>query len=168
MIKGKAWVFGNNIEGDMIVPFAKVRDHSVINAKELKGLCMVDINPDFPKKAKKEDILIAGKNFGGERVHVHAIVALKESISAVIAESVSTAMHRKAIALGLRILECKDILQHFKEGNEIEVDLQIGRIKNLTTGKTIRTTTFPDFIMEILDVGSLLEYLKMRIKRERI
>jgi len=103
--------------------------------------------------------MVAGTNMGCGHDHFQANLAVKEcGISCVIAESFDRNFFRNCIAVGLPIVEYKGIKQHVKEGDELEVDLSAGTIKNLTTGKSLKFTPFPDFLQEIIEIGGMDPY----------
>jgi len=157
--KGKTWFFGDNLDVDFeIIPFRKY-DSGLIKDSELGNWCMTNVDPDFPKKVKKGDIMVVGTNMGCGHDHGGANSAIKQcGISCVIAESFDRNFFRNSIAIGLPIIEYKGIKQNVKEGDELEVDLHAGTIKNLTTGKSLKFTPFPDFLQEILELGGIRGY----------
>ncbi|AEF95683.1 3-isopropylmalate dehydratase small subunit [Methanotorris igneus] len=161
VIKGRAWVFGDNIDTDAILP---ARYLVYTTEEELAKFAMTGADPDFPKKVKKGDIIVGGKNFGCGSSREHAPIGLKGAgISLVIAESFARIFYRNAINIGLPLLECKDITKHVKEGDILEVDLDKGIIKNLTTGEELKAQKLPEFMMEILNDGGLMPHLKKKL-----
>ncbi|ADG13737.1 Isopropylmalate/citramalate isomerase small subunit [Methanocaldococcus infernus] len=156
-IKGRVWKFGDNVDTDAILP---ARYLIYTEPEELAKYAMTGIDEEFPKKAKKGDIIVAGKNFGCGSSREHAPIGLKAlGISAVIAESFARIFYRNAINIGLPLIECKDISKKVDEGDILEVNLKTGEIKNLTKGETYQGTKLPEFMMEILEAGGLMEYL---------
>jgi 3-isopropylmalate/(R)-2-methylmalate dehydratase small subunit len=161
VIKGRVWKFGDNIDTDAILP---ARYLVYTTEEELAKFAMTGADPDFPKKVKKGDIIVGGKNFGCGSSREHAPIGLKGAgISLVIAESFARIFYRNAINIGLPLLECKDITKHVKEGDILEVDLDKGIIKNLTTGEELKAQKLPEFMMEILNDGGLMPHLKKKL-----
>ena len=159
-LKGKVWKFKDNINTDEIIP---ARYLNTFDEKELASHCMEDADKDFPKKVKKGDIIVAGKNFGCGSSREHAPICLKGAgISCVIAETFARIFYRNAINIGLPILESAEASKAIEEGDSIEVDLEKGKIKNLTTGKTYEATAFPPFMQELINAGGLMEYVKQK------
>jgi 3-isopropylmalate/(R)-2-methylmalate dehydratase small subunit len=155
---GKAWVFGDNIDTDVIIP---ARYLNISDPKELAQHCMEDIDPDFTKKIEAYDIIVGGKNFGCGSSREHAPLVIKTAgISCVIASSFARIFYRNAINIGLPILESAETLGNIKNGDILEVDTDNGLITNLTTKKTFKTRPFPGFINEIINAGGLLNYAK--------
>ncbi|MFL6523524.1 MAG: hypothetical protein ACJ71B_08610, partial [Nitrososphaera sp.] len=98
--KGKTWIFGDDINTDIIIPFRfKSRTN---DPYEMAKYAMYGIDPDFHKKISKGDFIVAGKNFGGGSSREQAPVALKYAgIAAVIAESFARIFYRNAFTIGL-------------------------------------------------------------------
>ena len=157
--KGKVWVFGDNLDVDKdIIPFRKM-NLGLITFDNLGDWCMTNVDPDFPRKVKKGDIMVVGKNMGCGHSHQQANLAIKQcGISCVIAESFDRNFFRNSIHLGLPIIEYKGIKQKVKQGDKLEVDLRAGKIKNLTSGEALKFTPLPDFILEILEADGINSY----------
>ncbi len=161
-MKGKAWKFGNNIDTDLIIP---ARYLNTSDPAELAKYAMMDADPEWVDKMNKGDFIVAGDNFGCGSSREHAPIALKAAgISAVIAKSFARIFYRNAINIGLPILEAPAAAEEIKEGDEVEVDLAAGEIKDLTTGKTYYAQPFPEFMQKIIDQGGLINYLKSKKK----
>jgi 3-isopropylmalate/(R)-2-methylmalate dehydratase small subunit len=158
IIKGKAWKFGDDVDTDIILPG---RYLVLTDEKELAKHAMEGLDDKFPEKVKKGDVIIAGKNFGCGSSREHAPIALKGvGISVVVAESFARIFYRNAINVGLPLLEAKDISKNITEGNDLEVNLNKGLLKDINTGKEFELIGLPDFMMEILEMGGLISYLK--------
>lgn len=155
---GRAWVFGDNVDTDVIIP---ARYLNTVQPEELALHCMEDIDPNFSKKVKKGDIIVAGKNFGCGSSREHAPIAIKAAgINCVIAKSFARIFFRNAINIGLSVLECEEAAENIGENELVEVDLENGIIKNLTTGKEFSAKPYPQFLEEIIRAGGLLEYAR--------
>jgi len=159
-MKGRAWKFGNNIDTDLIIP---ARYLNTSDPEELAKYAMQDADPEWVDKMNKGDFIVAGENFGCGSSREHAPIALKAAgISAVIARSFARIFYRNAINIGLPILESAEAAEEIQEGNEVEVDLAKGEIKNLTTGRVHRAQPFPEFMQKIINAGGLIRYLKKK------
>lgn len=159
---GRAWVYGDNVDTDVIIP---ARYLNTSDPKELAKYCMEDIDQSFSKEVKQGDVIIAGENFGCGSSREHAPIAIKESgVSAVIAKSFARIFFRNAINIGLVILKNTELPDEVTKGDEIEVDAQSGKIKNLTTNKEYSTTAYTGSIKELIDVGGLVNYTKAKLK----
>jgi 3-isopropylmalate/(R)-2-methylmalate dehydratase small subunit len=154
--KGKVWIFGDNLDVDKdIIPFRKM-NLGLITFDNLGDWCMTNIDHDFPRKVKKGDIMVVGKNMGCGHSHQQANLAIKQcGISCVIAESFDRNFFRNSVAIGLPLIEFKDIKQYVKEGDELEVDLHKGQIKSISSKKVLNFTPLPDFLLDILEAGSI-------------
>jgi len=157
-MKGFAHKFGNDINTDEIVP---ARYLNTSDPVELAKYCMEDADKEFVNKVKPGDFIVAGKNFGCGSSREHAPVSIKAAkVSAVIASSFARIFYRNAINIGLPILESKEASEKIDAGDEIEVDLANGTIKNLTKNEQYQAQSFPEFMRKIIAAGGLMEYVK--------
>jgi len=162
MLKGKAHKYGADVNTDVIIP---ARYLNISEAAELAGHCMEGIDPDFVKKVKAGDIIMATTNFGCGSSREHAPLAIKASgISCIIAKSFARIFFRNAINIGLPLLECRQAVANTEDGDELEVDLKSGRIKNLTNNKEFTARPYPDFMAQLISAGGLIEYTKKRLQ----
>jgi len=160
-LRGKAHKYGANVDTDAIIP---ARYLNVWEPAELAAHCMEDIDEEFLKRLKKGDMVVATTNFGCGSSREHAPIALKAAgVSCVIAQSFARIFFRNAINIGLPLLECA-MADSIDAGDELEVKLEKGEIKNITKGKTYKAEPYPDFMMELVSAGGLIEYTKKRIK----
>jgi 3-isopropylmalate/(R)-2-methylmalate dehydratase small subunit len=163
IIKGKAHIFGNDINTDDIIA---ARYLVSTDAKELGVHCMETIRPNFIKKVQPGDIIVAGKNFGCGSSREHAPLAIKGcGISAVIAKSFAGIFFRNAINIGLPFLELKQI-DGISEGDILEIDLLNGIIKNLSKNTAFKTPAFPEFLREIVKKGGLMNWVRAKKRRK--
>jgi len=156
-VRGTAWKFGNDIDTDIIVPgrYLIYTDEEILSKH-----CMEGLDADFDKKCKKGDFIVAGSNFGCGSSREHAPIALKGvGVSAVIAESFARIFYRNATNVGVPLLEAPGITDFVENEEEIEVDMENGTITN-KNGETIKFKKLPPFMLEILEQGGLIEYLK--------
>ena len=156
-VQGRVFKYGNDVDTDVIIP---ARYLNTTSETELAGHCMEDIDPDFIKKVKEGDIIVAGDNFGCGSSREHAPIAIKASgVSLVIANSFARIFYRNSINIGLPILECPEAVKEVSAGDIVSCDLGEGIIKNETTGKTFTAEPFPPFIQEIIKDGGLLPHI---------
>ncbi|HIE17306.1 MAG TPA: 3-isopropylmalate dehydratase small subunit [Dehalococcoidia bacterium] len=164
-LKGKVHKFGDNVNTDAIIP---ARYLSVSEPGELAGHCMEGIDSEFPANTEQGDIIVAGSNFGCGSSREHAPLAIKAAgISCVIARSFARIFFRNAINIGLPALECPEAVENIRAGDTVEVDLTTGKITNLAAGKTFLAEPYPDFMMEIINAGGLVEYTKKKLAKGR-
>ncbi len=151
----KVYKYGNNVDTDVIIP---ARYLNTSDEKELAAHCMEDIDTDFAKTVKPGDIIVAEANFGCGSSREHAPIAIKASgVYCVIAKTFARIFFRNAINIGLPILECEEAVNGTQSGDELEVDINTGVIKNITRGTTFQAEPFPPFMRGIIDAGGLIK-----------
>jgi 3-isopropylmalate/(R)-2-methylmalate dehydratase small subunit len=161
ILKGKAHKFGDNINTDDIIA-AKYLDSQ--DEKFLGSKCMENIDPDFIHRVKEGDIMVGGANFGCGSSREHAPWAIRGcGIPVVIAKSFARIFYRNSINVGLPIMIC-DQADEIKTGDELEIDLDSGTIKDLTSNKTYTSQKFPGFMQEIVKEKGLLNWIKKNNK----
>ncbi|MBS3815294.1 MAG: 3-isopropylmalate dehydratase small subunit [Hadesarchaea archaeon] len=154
----KAWVFGNNISTDLIIPgrYLVERDPESLAKHAMEG-----IDSDFTDKIQEGDVIIAGKNFGCGSSREHAPIALKAAgIETIIAESFARIFYRNAVNQGISVLEKPDIKEEFESGDEVEVNFEDGIIRNLSKDKEFKAKPLPSLLRDIVRAGGLLNHLK--------
>ena len=174
IMRGKAWVFDGILDVDW-----EILSYDVSKNLQQKGVprtyeelgkhCMVNVDPDFPKKVQKGDFLVAGENMGYGHDHDQASMAIRGAgVAAVLCESSNGNFVRNSIDHGLPVVEIKGITAAVHQGDELEVELEKGTLKNLTSGAELHFTPFPDFISRILEAGGVYPYLQQQLKAERL
>ena len=159
MLKGRVFKFGDGISTDHIIPgrFAHLRS----NLPELAKHVLEDADPAFAAKVKPGDFIAAGKNFGLGSSREHAPLIIKMAgVSAILAKSVARIFFRNAINLGLPVLICNT--DKINDGDELEVDLAAGTVKDITNGNQLTFDKIPEMMLRILDDGGLIPYIKKR------
>ncbi len=156
MITAKAHVYGDHIDTDRIIPgkYTKTLDLST-----LAGHVMEDLDPDFHRNFTAGDIIVAGDNFGCGSSREQAPVALKAAgVSCIIARFYARIFFRNAINIGLPVLEIPD--HDIARGDMLEVHLETGKVVNQTRQKTYQATRLPKVMLDIMQAGGLVPYLK--------
>lgn len=149
--------YGDNVDTDVIIP-ARYLNSS--EPAELAKSCMEDIDPDFVKRVKKGDIMVANKNFGCGSSREHAPISIKASgVSCVIAETFARIFYRNAINIGLPIIECPDAAKAIVNGDDVCVDFDSGIITDKTTGQSFQGQAFPEFMQKIIKAEGLVNYI---------
>lgn len=157
MLEGKAFRFGDNISTDDIIPGRFV--HLRSNLPELAKHVLEDADATFSQRVNQGDFVVAGSNFGLGSSREHAPLVIKLSgISAILAKSVARIFYRNAINIGLPVLICDT--GNINHGDELEVDLEKGKISNLTSNTELRFSPMPDIMLNILNEGGLVPYIK--------
>jgi 3-isopropylmalate/(R)-2-methylmalate dehydratase small subunit len=156
MLTGKTHVYGDNIDTDRIIPgkYTKTLDLSQLAAHVLE-----DLDPEFRSRVRQGDILVAGENFGTGSSREQAPIAIQAAgISIIIAHSFARIFFRNAINIGLPVLEVAN--HRIQAGQQIQADLETGLVSNLATGENYGATKMPQVMIDILNVGGLVNYLK--------
>ena len=156
-MEGKVFKYGDNVDTDVIIP---ARYLNIADPKELSTHCMEDIDIDFVKNVKSNDVIVAGYNFGCGSSREHAPLTIKQNnVSCVIAKSFARIFYRNAINIGLPIIEL-DKADEIDNGDILDIDFENGMIKNKTKNKEYKINVFPEFIKKIIDAGGLMSYAK--------
>ena len=163
-IKGYAIKFGNNIDTDVILPGKYL---ILVDPYELAKHALESLDTTFPEKAKNGVILVGGKNFGCGSSREQAPLALKYAgVKCVLADSFARIFFRNAINIGLPVIEYKGISDSVETGDKLAVDFEAGKIENITKDKKFQVDKLPQFIIEILADGGLIENLRRRINKK--
>ena len=150
IFRGKVWKFGD-----------------CIDSGNIKGV-MAGIDPEFHKKVQPGDVIVAGINFGMGSSAEDAPRSLRDAgIAAILAESISNIYLRTLINLGLPAIECSGISGLVDEGDELEVDLESGTVRNINNGSSKTFPPFSDQAIAILEKGGLIPYLKSSLANRR-
>lgn len=157
----KAWVFGDDIDTDVIAPGPYMK----FGIEEIAKHCLESVDPAFASSVKPGDVLIAGRNLGAGSSREQAPEALKHlGVAVLIAESFSGLFYRNAINLGLPAVVCARA-KRIRAGDELDVDLEGGRIRNRTSGEELSCEAIPPFLMTIIRDGGLLPHLEKKLAR---
>ena len=157
MLKGRAFKFGDSISTDHITPGRLA--HLRSNLPELAKHVLEDADPTFASRVKAGDFIVAGANFGLGSSREHAPLIIKMAgVSAILAKSVARIFFRNAINLGLPVLICDT--DKINDGDELEVDLATGTVKDITNGNQLAFNKIPEVMLHILDEGGLIPYIQ--------
>jgi 3-isopropylmalate/(R)-2-methylmalate dehydratase small subunit len=155
-IKGKVWKFGNNISTTDITPGEMFMN---VDFKP-KDIAFAALRPDWKNQVKPGDCIVAGANFGFGSHRAIANDVMKDlGVGCIVADSVARIYFRNAIASGFPAFACPGVSEMFNEGDELELDVYHGLIKNLTTGQSIQGKPYPLQLIEILENGGMLPAL---------
>jgi len=156
-MKGKAHRFGDDVNTDYII--SGRYKFKTLDMDELAKHAMEDLDPDFYSKVDQGDFLVAGSNFGCGSSREQAPLALKHAgINAVLADSFARIYFRNSINNGVPALVVDT--SQIEEGDELEVDLEGGTVKDLTRGLELETKPLPKVMLDILSEGGLIDYVK--------
>lgn len=160
MITGRAWVFGDNINTDLIAP-ARLLKRPV---GEFSRFCMEPVMPSFAGEVRPGDVVVGGVNFGCGSSREQAPEALKHlGVAALIAKSFARTFYRNAMNLGLPAVVCADAGAIW-QGARLRISLEAGTVEDLDGGKTYRCESVPPHLMAMLNDGGLLGHLENRLR----
>ena len=151
MIIGKAWVYGDDVDTDVIIPgkYLRTKDARLWAEHAMEGL-----DSSFASGVQKGDVIVAGRNFGSGSSREQAPRALKGAgVAVVIARSFARIFYRNAINVGLPLIEA-DV--SCEKSDIVAVDLAAGTVQ--VGEKIYQGTQLPDFLMEILNDGGLVAH----------
>ena len=165
VLRGRAWTFGVNVDTDQIIP-AKYAIYS-LDERKLGEYAMEGV-PDkgegFAQRIAPGDIIVAGANFGCGSSREIAPVAIRGAgISAVVADSFARIFFRNAINMGYPILQSPQAAEAVAEGDELEIDLEEGIIRDFTKGDEFQAEPFPEFMNELMKMGGLVPWVRRRL-----
>ena len=156
-MKGKAHRFGDDVNTDYII--AGRYKFKTLDMDELACHVMEDLDPDFCSRLEKGDFVVAGRNFGCGSSREQAPLALKHAgVGAVLADSFARIYFRNSINNGLPALVCDT--SEIEEGDDLELDLEKGVVTNLSRGQEIGCDPLPEVMLDILNEGGLIPYMK--------
>ena len=159
-VEGKAWVFGDNINSDVLAPGIYFKESMQVMASH----CLEAIDPDFAPNVKPGDIVVAGRSFGVGSAREQAAMAFRElKVGALLAESYARIFYRNALNLGVPALMIPDD-HDIEAAHEVSVDAIAGLVINKTTGRRYEVAPIPSHLMDMIQVGGLMPYLKARIE----
>jgi 3-isopropylmalate/(R)-2-methylmalate dehydratase small subunit len=164
-LRGRAWKFGDNVDTDQIIP-AKYAIYS-LDEKKLGEHALEGVpgNVGWAQKVSAGDIVVGGSNFGcGSSREIAPIAIRGAGISCVIAGSYARIFFRNAINLGYPILQSPEAAEAVEQGDELEVDLEEGVIRNFTRGDEYRAEPFPEFMAELMKMGGLVPWVRRRLE----
>lgn len=157
-IRGNVWRFGDHVDTDQIIPAERLVAE---NLGCMDRFIFEKVRPELAGAIGDGDIILAGKNFGCGSSREHAPRSLIQAgVSCIVAESFARIFFRNSLNVGLLLVECK---VDAAEGDELEVDVGGGVVRNLSSGKTFQFPPYPEFIRDLVAKGGLMA----KIKEER-
>lgn len=161
LLRGNAWVFRGLLDIDYeICSYNLCRDLRADTPEALGKHCMINVDPDFPKKVRKGDFIVAEENMGYGHDHDHGCLSIiGAGVGGVLCESAAPYFLRNSIEHGLPIVELPGIIKAVEQGDALEVDLTAGKCRNLRSKVELLFTPPPDFILEMLAAGGVYPLL---------
>jgi 3-isopropylmalate/(R)-2-methylmalate dehydratase small subunit len=162
VVRGKVWKFGDNLSTTDITPNELVHGTRF----KPKDIAFSAIRPDWRDKVKPGDCIVAGKNFGFGSHRAMANDVMRDlGIGCIVADSIARIYYRASIAIGFPAFPCPGVSDMFDEGNEIELDIHRGIVRNLTTGASLQGNRYPEQLLEILDAEGMMPLLVEKVRQ---
>ena len=155
LLKGRVWIFGDNIDTDLMMPHGAFEK----SLREQAQFVFKANRPGWVDLVKKGDIIVAGRNFGTGSSRPAALLFKTLGLEAIAAESVNGLFFKNCINFGLPAFNCPGVTESFQEGDVAEIDPRAGTIRNAATGKSLRTGILPEMLMNIIAAGGMIELL---------
>lgn len=169
-IEGRAFVFGDNIDTDIIAPGNTISFGlgDAMEEDDVKRHAFQAVRTDLYKQVREGDILVAGRNFGLGSHREPANKALHTlGFRAVVAESVARLFFRNAVAIGFHVFQVPGIQQMVREGDRLTIDLDVPILRNLTQGTEVTLEPYSPLIRRIIGEGGILEVMRSRLASPR-
>jgi 3-isopropylmalate dehydratase small subunit len=156
---GRVWKFGDNINTDIIIPG---RYNVTTDRTQLAKYCLCEVRPEFSQQVQAGDILVGGHNFGcgSSREHAPSSI-LGNNVKVVIARSFARIFYRNSVNIGLPVLICEEAALSAEDGQELDVNLETGEIRNVTTGQTFQAEPLDPFVARIVAAGGIINYIEL-------
>jgi 3-isopropylmalate/(R)-2-methylmalate dehydratase small subunit len=155
----RAWVFGDNIDTDVLAPNAYMKS----SVQEIAKHCLEAVDPAFAASVRAGDAFIAGENLGiGSSREQAPEALLLLGIRVLLAKSYARIFYRNALNLGLPALVCRDT-DRIHQGDALRIEPHAGIVENLTTGETLTCEPLPAHLLDVIADGGLLPHLKKKL-----
>jgi len=159
----RVWKYGDDINTDMLFPGKYT--YTCSTAEEVKPHLLEDLDPEFAGNVQAGDIVMAGENFGCGSSREQPVLGLKAvGIAAVVAGSFARIFYRAAINQGLVLIEAPDAVAAYKDGDEVTLDVEAGKIT--VGGSEFTFPPLPPEILAIRDAGGLLNYARAKLESQ--
>lgn len=158
---GRAHVYGDNVDTDRLFPG---RYLFAVNDDDIRAHALEDLDPTFRERVQPGDVVFGGKNFGCGSSREQAVACLRLfDVRAVVARGFARIYFRNAINNGVAPVVCPEAVDAVQGGDEVEVDLTAGVVRNHTQGTEHPFEPLPDFLQDILDAGGLVAHLRRQV-----
>jgi 3-isopropylmalate/(R)-2-methylmalate dehydratase small subunit len=157
-IRGRVWVFGDDINTDLIFPHSAFR----VSPEEQLKLVFSDNRPGWSDMVKPGDIIVAGRNFGTGSSRPGAVLLLRLGLGCLVANSINGLFFRNCIGYGFPALQCPGVSDAFIEGDSAVVDLLEGTVLNERSGEILHGNKISPSMIETLKAGGIQKLLVKR------
>jgi 3-isopropylmalate/(R)-2-methylmalate dehydratase small subunit len=156
MKRGKVWMFGDNINTDLMVP-----SEVTYASPDLQAKAVFQANrPGWVDEVKAGDILVGGRNFGMGSSRPAARSLRNVGLACMLAETLNGLFFRNAVNFGFVALECPGVHGLFEEGQTAEVDVDNWIVTNAETGKQLPITPVPVELRALMMGGGIYPHLE--------
>lgn len=163
MIEGKVWKYKDNINTDIISPPAYME----LKIEDAAKYCMSTVDTTFAKEYKKGNLFVAEKNLGsGSSRETAPLTFYALGVRTIVAMSYARIFYRNCINIGILTVECSEAYKISKD-DILNIDYKSGIIFNKTKNEKYACDKIPDHIMDIVNYGGLLNYLKEKKLKEK-
>jgi 3-isopropylmalate/(R)-2-methylmalate dehydratase small subunit len=163
IIKGKAFIFGNNLDTDQIYPGQYLE---LAKTADIKRHAMGGVDTNFTTLFQPGDVIVGGTNFGCGSSREHAAIALKAiGASAILAQSFARIFYRNAINLGVPLLVSPGISKLVNQGDILKINIETGKAQNLTTKGDLDIQPLSDYVLNILQMGGIKPLVKHQLEQ---
>ncbi len=161
MISGRAWVFGDHISSDAIIPARYLNQR---NPHSWTGVVLADLRPEFPEQLGFGDFIVAGRNFGCGSAREQAPLAIKTAgVGAVIAHSFSRMFFRNAFNMGLPVFTCPEAAARVHDGDRLRLDPFSGAIEDVEQGAMFQAEPVDPYLAELVSAGGLIKKVRKQV-----
>ena len=152
--EGACWKFGDNISVDADLTKKEFSTQRETRHEVLREFVMCGIDPDFPKKVSRHDILVAGKRFAQGNPHIQGLLGIAGLELGLVVESIPRGSFRNAVNAGLPFLShCDNVTGECETGDRLRVNFTTGLFENLTSGKSIQYEPLDKMLLDIVAAG---------------
>ncbi len=153
--KGRAWVFGDNINTDIISP----PQYMELSIEKAAPYCMQAVRPEFAGNVRAGDILVAGSNLGSGSSRETSPLTLKYlGIRVIVTKSYARIFYRNCMNLGIFALCCQEA-GRIADGDELQVYPGEGKIVCTARNMQLECDLLPANLFKLVEEGGLLAYL---------
>ena len=154
--KGTAWIFGDDINTDLILPGAAF----LMPVEEQVKYCFSANRPGWVDQMQPGDIVVAGRNFGLGSARPIGNVFARLGVAGIIAASFNGLGLRNCVNYGIHVLLCPDATQIISDGERIAVDWQAGTVRSLSRGGETSGKPVPQALLDIAEAGGVIPVLQ--------
>jgi 3-isopropylmalate/(R)-2-methylmalate dehydratase small subunit len=161
-IIGRVWRFDHNVDTDVMAPWTVMSQPW----EERKNV-VLHINPRFASEVQPGDVIVAGRNWGCGSSREQAPENLQRlGVAAVVAESFGRIYFRNSVAIAFPNVVCPGAWEAFKDGDELELELESARVRNVTQGTALQGQPYTDEMLAIIKAGGLMNVLRQSLGKD--